>query len=154
MFYIDRLTFFSCLRLLLVLKPDCIYFFEASFFGKLLPIKKEQVAFHFQDLKDENENHRFIEIINDVKSLCIQICNKEVRNNSHYLFLCRNFDSRNLLVHFGKVLERKIYNDVVCLNVIKFYLKKENSVFLRKKDLIFPCLSKYAEKFGIKLVSY
>ncbi len=169
--YIDLLSVYSLTALITSgIKYSHIFYFNTSpgarlfsnMFARmrLLKAKPQLADFCYADIKDEKGECQFIRITEDIRDLCLEICNKEFVNNRFLKCFSLHFDEKKILLFFEKALMERINDAVVFINGAKWH--SENRVNSDSKSVIFflerniwsPYLMHYASKLNIKSIGY
>jgi len=169
--YLDRLSLFSIFSIIRS-KTDYsnIFYFNASpnskklikIFCKLRILKVEPLLAEFilGEIRDEKGGCRFFKIWEDLRNICFEISEKELKNNNFLKKFNTHFDLRKILLFFEKILTEQINDKVVFINVAKWHadnkiISNEKSViFFLEKDLWSKYLSRYLDRLGMKSVEY
>lgn len=169
--YIDRLSFYSLISLILSGKKysRIIYFNISSTVKKLLKIfllfkvvkvMPEFVEFCLADILDEKGESQFIRIIEETKIICMKIGQKEFVNSFIIKNMGKHFDIDKLLIYFEKAVSVEIEEPIVFINIAVWHARnkiseKDTSImFFMENSLWFKYLAQYAGRFNIRLIKY
>lgn len=169
--YIDLLSVYSLAAIIKSgIKYSHIFYFNTSSVAelfsnmfirmRLLKAKPQLADFCHADIKDGNGECQFIRITEDIKDLCLEICDKEFANNSFLKCFSQHFDVKKILLFFEKALMERINDTVVFINGAKWH--SENRVNSGSKSVMFflerniwsPYLTHYTLKLNIKSIEY
>jgi len=169
--YIDLLSVYSLAAIIKSgIKYSHIFYFNTSSVAelfsnmfvrmRLLKAKPQLADFCHADIKDGNGECQFIRITEDIKDLCLEICDKEFANNSFLRCFSQHFNEKKVLLFFEKALIERINDTVVFINGAKWHSEnKVNSgsksvVFFLKRNIWSSYLTHYALKLNIKSIEY
>lgn len=169
--YLDRLSSFSIFSIIRSnIDYSHIFYFNASpnskklikIFRKLRILKVEPLPadFVFGEIRDEKGGCRFIKIWEDLRDICFEISEKELKNNNFLKKFNTRFDFRKIVLFFEKIVAEEINDKVVFVHAAKWHadnkiISNEKSViFFLEKDLWSDYLCRYMSRLGIRPIEY
>ena len=169
--YLDRLSIFSIFSIIWSrIDYPHIFYFNASpngkklikIFRKLRILKVEPLLAEFilGEIRDEKGGCRFLKIWEDLRDICFEISEKELKNNNFLKKFNTHFDFRKIVLFFEKIVAEEINDKVVFVHAAKWHadnkiISNEKSViFFLEKDLWSDYLSRYIQSLNIKSVDY
>lgn len=169
--YIENLTVWSAI-VLGISRKKCkyIFYFNASFLGKkmaallvrlrCLNTPPQLAAFCVGEIFDDRGEGQPVRIQQDIMKLCIEISDKELKDNGFLKALGSEFNFKKMILFFEKIIAQEIHNTVVFVNVAWWHAGKlvghsdRHIEFFLEKSLWSRFVSAYAATFGIKAVEY
>lgn len=169
--YLDRLSFFSIFSIIRSnIDYSHIFYFNTShnskklikIFRKLRILKVEPLPADFilGEIKDKKGGCRFMKIWEDLRDICFEISENELKNNDFLKKCNTRFDFRKIVLFFEKIVTEEINNKVVFVYAAKWHAdNKINSdeksiIFFLEKDLWSNYLCQYMNRLGIKPIEY
>jgi len=169
--YIDSLSVYSLAAIIKSgIKYSHIFYFNTSSVARLfsnmfarmrlLKAKPQLADFCYADIKDGNGGCQFVRITEDIKDLCLEICDKEFANSGFLRKFSQYFDYKKIVIYFEKILASEIHDIIVFIHAAQWHAKHkvitENRpvVFFMQKKLWSQYISQYAIKLNIRSVEY
>jgi hypothetical protein len=170
--FIDRITFFSLLRIWAFRHSlQTIYYFDSleppakrliSLFQRfgLLRVEARQIEHHIGEVRDETGGLELINLRDYARSICSKIRREQLTNNPLIEAMASVWPTNKILLYFEKLAEQEVGVECLRIGLVKWIL--ENKLHLSSKESLllvqrrkwFSYLEAHAVSRGIRLMAY
>ena len=177
MLFIDRITFFSLLRLWALSRQfDAIWHFEplsphsrrllgvfrwlGLLHAEIRRINHHIGQVHNQSGDDEADDMEYIKIIGEARTICSRIRREHLSHNPLINAMSSTWSVKRLVLHFEKIAEVEITTELVRISLVGWIFSNrstkssETCILVLGKKRWYSYIEPYARSQGIEVISY
>lgn len=112
------------------------------------------------EIRDKKGGCKFIKILEDLRDICFEISEKELKSNNFLKIFSTRFGFREIVFFFEKIVAKEINDKVVFAHAAKWHadnkisFNEKSIIFFLEKDLWSKYLCQSMNRLGIRPIEY